>query len=158
MVIYRQLSTIDHDKFVDFLCRIDTTFTPHLSEKTDIISFSKKILTLGNVIAAIDELTSESLVVGAICFYDNDKSNFRGYISMIGVDKRYSGKHIATQLINEAVKKIVESGMISIGIHTNNPVAYHIYIKAGFNLVSKDNSIPVRYYFEFSPNNQISKR
>lgn len=158
MVVYKQLSIIDHDSFVDFLCKIDATFTPHLSEKTDIASYSAKILTLGNVIAAIDDSISGSAIVGAICFYDNDISEYKSYISMVGVDKCYTGKHIATQLINEAVKKIEESGMTLIGIHTNNPVAYHVYIKAGFHLVSKENSVPVRYYLELKSNNQHRNR
>lgn len=142
-----EYSFLDIENKADFVCflqEINSLFVPALDTKTDLTSFSNKILTLGHVLVA----SLNGIAIGACCFYTNDFINNKAYISLLGVKPAYSGQHVATEMLSLVVKYIKSTKMRTIAIHTNNPIAKHIYEKNGFVVLYSEQTDPVRYYLE----------
>lgn len=130
--------------FVCFLQEINSLFVPALDTKTDLTSFSNKILTLGHVLVA----KSNDTIIGVCCFYTNDLTSYKAYISLLGVKSAFSGRHVATEMLSMVTEYIKSTKMKTIAIHTNNPIAKHIYEKNGFLVLSSEGKDPDRYYLE----------
>lgn len=143
---YSYLKSEDEANLICFLQEINHFFTPTLDTKTDLFFYSKKILTLGHVLAAIEN----NKIIGACCFYINDRIHYKAYISLLGVTSAFSGRHVATHMLSMVTEYIKSSEMKTIAIHTNNPIAKHIYEKNGFVVLSSEGKDPVRYYLEKS--------
>lgn len=140
----KRITAADKNLFLCFLEEIDNLFVPHLSSKQPLNCFCDKILDLGNVLVVEVEQT----IVGAICYYTNNKQNLLAYVSLVGVKTDYSGQRIATCLVREMILDASKQGMKVVGIHTNNTIALNLYLKCGFEIISSDNSIPTRFYLE----------
>lgn len=143
-IIYEKLTLSDKQGLFIFISKINKNFTPSLDSKTDLELFCNKILTLGNVIVA----KTDDKIIGIITFYTNNVIDKKAYVSIVGVDPDYSGNHIATRLLIRAIEYSKLQRMEYVSIHTNNIIAKHIYEKQGFEVLSQNNDIPIRYYLE----------
>lgn len=117
----------------EFLEEIDKDFTPPLSLKVDLDEFVDKIMDKAELIILNGD---KGLIDGLVVLYCNDIVGRKGYISLLGVRKSIRNQGIANRLMIQAINKARESGMQFLGIHSNNPVALHLYKKIGFNKMS----------------------
>lgn len=119
-----------------FLKKIDKDFPIHLSDRVDIYQYIDKILKNGYGIIYKDN----KKIVATILFYANDIKSKEAYISLIGVDKKYRRMHLANNLLDEALKIIVENGCRKVKLYTHktNDGAKKMYVNKGFELVDSD--------------------
>lgn len=132
--------------FRSFIENISDDFVPPLIPRIDIESYYDKLKTLSDTLFCLDG----DDVVGISATYCNNYITRKAYTTLVGVDKRYRGMHIATEMMNRTILLARNKGMMSIGIHTNNIIAKDLYLKVGFMLVGEkliDNEL-VRYYLE----------
>ncbi|MBE7053777.1 MAG: GNAT family N-acetyltransferase [Ruminococcaceae bacterium] len=118
------------EKLNNFLNEIDNDFPIPLSEKVNLFEFSKKVLSLGIVLAEFDGDT----ICGAILFYANDKETKTSYVSVLGVLKSHRKKGIAKRLLSECIKTLKEMDFktVSLYTHKTNFSAIALYEKNGF--------------------------
>ncbi len=81
-------------------------------------------------------------VVGYIIFWIKEEN--LGHIIQLAVDRKYRGKHIATQLLTKAVLVFRNCGIfrITLEVKSHNTVAVNFYQKFGFKI---DRKVP-KYY------------
>lgn len=111
----------------NFLKDIDEDFSPCLSSKVDFEEFVLKIQNHAELI--VDKAV---ILRGLVVLYCNDVSNYKAYISLVGIRREFRGMGIARKLMIEAIQKAKDNGMKIIGIHSNNVVALNLYKSLGF--------------------------
>jgi ribosomal protein S18 acetylase RimI-like enzyme len=111
----------------NFLKDIDEDFSPCLSSKVDLEEFVEKIQNYAELI--VDETV---ILRGLVVLYCNDFSNYKAYISLVGIRREFRGMGIARRLMIEAIQKAKDNGMKIIGIHSNNVIALNLYKSLGF--------------------------
>jgi ribosomal protein S18 acetylase RimI-like enzyme len=121
------------------LITCSNTFVPSLDSYVNINEYSKKIFEQAILFTKFngDEL------VGLVAVYDNPTEQF-GWITNVSVDPEYSGKGIATELLNRCYKYFETKKYFSIflEVFVNNDKAIKLYIKQGFtNYKIKENKM-----------------
>ena len=111
----------------NFLKDIDEDFTPCLSSKVDLELFVEKIQNYAELV--VDETV---ILRGLVVLYCNDFSNYKAYISLVGIRREFRGMGIARRLMIKAIQKAKDNGMKIIGIHSNNVIALNLYKSLGF--------------------------
>lgn len=113
-----------------FLHSVDKCFPIPLSQKTDLYELSEKLLEKGRVFVACED----NNIIGIVGEYANDEKSKKAYISVVAVLPEYSGKGIATTLIDNAMDYAKSNGMEKIFLYTHktNEGAIHMYKKLGF--------------------------
>lgn len=111
----------------NFLKDIDEDFFPCLSSKVDLEEFVEKIQNHAELI--VDKTV---ILRGLVVLYCNDFSNYKAYISLVGIRREFRGMGIARRLMIEAIQKAKDNGMKIIGIHSNNVIALNLYKSLGF--------------------------
>ena len=119
---------VSKDAFCRFITKISDDFVPPLLPRIDIDDYYAKLKSFATVVVCMDE----DSIVGLAATYCNNRDTKMAYTPLVGVDKNYRGRHIATELMEKTIACAKHSGMKKIGIHTNNPHARDLYIKCGF--------------------------
>ncbi len=128
-----KLTHNDAGHITSFLNTIKDDFGFALDKKVNIEDFSKKILSLGHCFGYF----SNGLIVGIVGGYCNNLESSEGYISIVGISKKYRRCGIAQKLINRFEEYTKEYHIKIIRIHTSNTNALELYKKLGFILEKK---------------------
>ncbi|PIY97322.1 MAG: GNAT family N-acetyltransferase [Candidatus Kerfeldbacteria bacterium CG_4_10_14_0_8_um_filter_42_10] len=118
----------------------DDNFIPPLSEKVDVQEYSKKLY--GKSVTF--EAWSKNILAGLVAAYFNDPKNQTGYITNVSLIKDYSGRGIASRLIEDCIQYAKQNKFREIRLEVNkdNGPAIHLYKKYGFIEYEKnDNSL-----------------
>ena len=121
------------------LITCSNTFVPSLDSYVNINEYSKKIFEQAILFTKFDG----DKLVGLVAAYDNPTEQF-GWITNVSVDPEYSGKGIATELLNRCYKyfKTKKYFSIFLEVFVNNDKAIKLYIKQGFtNYKIKENKM-----------------
>jgi ribosomal protein S18 acetylase RimI-like enzyme len=121
------------------LITCSNTFVPSLDSYVNINEYSKKIFEQAILFTKFDG----DKLVGLVAVYDNPTEQF-GWITNVSVDPEYSGKGIATELLNRCYKYFETKKYFSIflEVFVNNEKAIKLYIKQGFtNYKIKENKM-----------------
>ena len=121
------------------LITCSNTFVPSLDSYVNINEYSKKIFEQAILFTKFDG----DKLVGLVAAYDNPTEQF-GWITNVSVDPEYSGKGIATELLNRCYKYFETKKYFSIflEVFVNNDKAIKLYIKQGFtNYKIKENKM-----------------
>jgi ribosomal protein S18 acetylase RimI-like enzyme len=112
------------------LIKCNNDFTPPLSEKVNIIEYTKKLFNK----SLRFEAWSEYDLIGLIAAYFNDSKNLVGYITNVSIARDFAGLGIASQLMNICIDYATKNNFreISLEVSKNNPEAIHLYRKFGF--------------------------
>lgn len=129
------------DELLEFLIRIDSDFRPFLSQKVVLADYVCKIQSKAELIMEWDGKELAGLTV----LYCNDSDRQFAYISLVGVSSFCRGRGIASKMLQSAVQIVSTREFRLLGIHSNNPIAIHLYKKFGFKEISKEGD---RVYLE----------
>ena len=104
-------------------------FIPNLNSYVNINDYSKKIFEQAVLFSKFDN----NKLIGLVAAYDNPTEKF-GWITNVSVDPNYSGKGIATELLDECKKYFETKKYFSIflEVFVNNEKAIKLYTKQGF--------------------------
>ena len=84
-------------------------------------------------------------LAGLVVLYCNDMASLTAYIALAGVSSSYRGQGIARRMIQSSIQIVMAHGFKVLGIHSNNPIAIHLYKKLGFTEISREGD---RLYME----------
>ena len=121
------------------LITCSNTFVPSLDSYVNVNEYSKKIFEQAILFTKFDG----DKLVGLVAAYDNPTEQF-GWITNVSIDPEYSGKGIATELLNRCYKYFETKKYFSIflEVFVNNDKAIKLYIKQGFtNYKIKENKM-----------------
>lgn len=119
------------EQFYDFLCRVDNDFLHPLSSKVNLREYARKLADT----AYVSFTAKDDKIIGCVAMYCNDLSTMCAYIPLVGVDKDYRGQHLSKALMNSAISIARGRGFKKIAVHTENDIAYNLYLSLGFVLV-----------------------
>lgn len=118
----------DQNELKSYLNEVDRDFETPLSNKTDIATFSTKIIDNGKVYA----VKENNKISAIICFYCNDYIENKAHLPILSTKKEARGKGYARLLINEMTKLCKEKEMKYIYCDSVNPIAISLYKSLGF--------------------------
>lgn len=121
------------DKLLNFLRKQDHDFSPSLSSKVNLADYVKKISEQAKLII---RYSADREIIGLAVLYCNDTNEMKAYVSLVAVSKDHRSKGHASDMMQEAIRHVRDSGYNSIGVHSNNPHAMSLYEKLGFNIIS----------------------
>ena len=112
-----------------FLEKANSSFNPKLSDKVDLIVYSKKIYKYANIIFA----KLEDIDIGMVAFYINHETKI-GFITLIGVLPEYQGRGIGKILLYQTLDCALKNNIDSIELEVScfNTSAISFYKKNGF--------------------------
>ena len=120
-------------EFCEFITEVNQDFVPPLLDRLDIEQFYSKIKLLANIITC----RVNNKLVGLCVFYCNDTNTFQSYLTLIAISAQHRGKGIASQLCLRMEKSAATCGMTHLSMHTNNPIALHMYQHLGYSIINK---------------------
>lgn len=125
------------NKAFEFINNVDKTFPVPISDRVDIVSFTKKILERAIILQAV----IDDEIVGLSSFYANDFGNMKAYLTFIAVKSNYMNMGIASKLIIKMFVILKDIGMVTVEAITdeNNNIARTLYEKLGFKLAEAKN-------------------
>ena len=129
---------MEKSMLMKFFRKIDKDFDPILSHKIDLDSFCEKMLKNANFFVSYAD---DGEIKGLVAIYANNFESHYSYIPLVAVDSHFRKQGIARTLLSQAidyVRCLGKDKINCIGIHTNNPIAFHLYKELGFCL--KDES------------------
>lgn len=108
----------------------DADFVPPLSGRVDIKDYALKIASN----ATRFEAWSGDELIGLVAAYCNDRVKRVAYITSVSLLKEWTGKGIATRLLDQCIEHARVSGMrqISLEAAQANTPAINLYEKSGF--------------------------
>lgn len=147
MFKYKKLSRQDKTVLWDFLGKVDALFPIPLSHKQDIETLCDKLLDLGVVISAYNNLE----LAGVICGYINDTENKTAYLSVLCVSPEFQGQGIAKHLVEEFMRESKIQGMEEMFLYTRstNERAIGLYKKLGFKEITSDREGDMKLHISF---------
>lgn len=100
-----------------------------------IKELSQKFSKFAQVVSA----KYESEIVGFIAFYNNDRINYSGFLSMLIVKNQFQGYGVGSMLLKLCIEQCKKDGMATLRLEVNreNARAIHLYEKLGFKEVEK---------------------
>lgn len=100
-----------------------------------IKELSQKFSKFAQVVSA----KYESEIVGFIAFYNNDRINYSGFLSMLIVKNQFQGYGVGSMLLELCIEQCKKGGMTTLRLEVNreNARAIHLYEKIGFKEVEK---------------------
>jgi len=128
-VNYTVKTASEHDISLHLsLC--NDSFSPSLSQRVDIVEYSKKIFDK----AITFEAWHDRDLVGLVAAYFNDSIGRSGYISNVSINYDYMGKGIATALMSSCLSYAEKCGIknITLEVFNTNSSAIGLYKKLGF--------------------------
>ncbi len=108
----------------------DVDFVPPLSGRVEIINYAQKIVNK----ATRFEAWSGGILGGLVAAYCNDLEKRIAYITSVSVLKAWTGKGIATCLVDQCSEhaKSLDMRQISLEVARDNMLAIKLYEKGGF--------------------------
>lgn len=124
-------------EILDILYRCDKDFTPHMSKRKDIFSYSKKIFEQAEVFEAYED----SNFCGFLTMYCNDFISKSAYIVLICLFPQYRKMKIGKKLIESAISYAKLRGMktIKLEVGIDDIAALNLYQKFGFKIIKRQN-------------------
>ena len=126
------------DAIQEYLRKFDDCY-PRLAKRVrDIAGFTKKLADNGIVIV----YKASSDIKGVICYYENDRDNLYGYITIIWINKDNRGEGVGTKLLNYCITDMKKKGMkaVRLEVKTENKKAISFYRKNGFIIQNVENN------------------
>jgi ribosomal protein S18 acetylase RimI-like enzyme len=120
---------ITSEQIKNHLMVCSNTFIPSLDSYVNINDYSKKIFEQAILFSKFDN----DKLVGLVAVYDNSVEKF-GWITNVSVDPNFTGRGIATELLNECEKyfEIKRYLHIFLEVFLDNKKAINLYTKQGF--------------------------
>jgi len=117
-------------EIAEHLSCCDADFVPPLNGRVEIKDYAKKIANY----ATRFEAWSGSKLVGLVAAYCNDQEKRRAYITSVSVLREWTGKGIASRLLNQCIEHVKASGMrqVSLEVASGNTSAIKLYEKGDF--------------------------
>ena len=137
---------IDSNKILEFLKEMDVLFNPPLSERVSLESFARKLADNAKLFYRCD---TNGKILALIALYANDFEKKYAYITFVGTSSEAQGQGLCETLLEESISytKSLAPNIRTLGIHSNNPKAIHIYNKYGFKEIEDVNG---RKYMELN--------
>lgn len=125
-----RLNTASATEMVAHLTHCDLNFVPPLSSRVEISAYAAKIASS----AIRCEAWSQDSLIGLVAAYCNDQNSRIGYITSVSVSSEWTGKGIATRLMQQCIAQAALSGMslIKLEVARDNTQAISLYKKLGF--------------------------
>jgi ribosomal protein S18 acetylase RimI-like enzyme len=113
----------------------DENFSPRLSVKVEIEEYSRKI----SAKARTFEAWFGDTLVGLVAAYLNDRGARGGFITNVSVAKGFTGRGIATALLERCLDRSRQEGMEAIGLEVSmeSREAIRMYEKLGFSKLER---------------------
>ncbi|CAN5786999.1 hypothetical protein BH11GEM2_BH11GEM2_06880 [soil metagenome] len=129
-VRYRHNASTERDVAEHLQC-CDASFIPHLSERTDLPDYARKIASK----AERFEAWSTDRLVGLVAAYCNDRTERIAYITSVSVLQEWTGRGIARRLVDDCVAHARGVGMtrIALEVFSDNLPAIRLYEGRGFS-------------------------
>lgn len=118
-------------KFYDFLKKVDYDFPTPLSDRVDLMEYASKLADKATVSAVFDNQD----ILAMVAMYCNDVVTGFAYVPMVAVVPKARGRKLSKALMKCAIQMARDNGFKTIGIHTENPVALHLYESLGFVVI-----------------------
>ena len=143
--VFAELDINNKSELIDYLCKVQNDFDPPLFDRiknrsnvANVENYAEKLLNNANVLVYKNIKTND--IIGLIAIYTNDRINFEAYIPLLSVHVDWSGKGLASKLIEHSIQTAIENGMKTIKVKTwsSNYKAIALYTKFEFRIVSKD--------------------
>jgi ribosomal protein S18 acetylase RimI-like enzyme len=151
MIRILQNNKVNKDKIADYLFIINDYFEPSLEKrlftKSDVQSFHDYAIKILKHASCVGVLESNNLK-GLLVIYHNDENTKRAYIPILAILPSFSGKGLASALINEAILLAKSSQIKHIFVNTwiNNKKAIQLYKKNGFEIHDiEKNDVKLKY-------------
>lgn len=119
----------------DFLEKNKNDFPISLDKKVNIFDYVNKLVKHGVIIGVRDNSSLKGIIAG----YCNDNKTYKGYISIIVIDKSCRGNGCGKKLLSSFVDACVANKMNSIFVYTNccNKPAIKLYENNNFIICGK---------------------
>lgn len=117
----------------------DVGFSPRLSLKVDIGEYSRKI----SARAKTFEAWFGDTLVGLVAAYMNDSRTRSGFISNVSVANAFTGRGIASALLDRCLDRLRQEGMEVIGLEVSmeSREAIRLYETLGFSELERKGEI-----------------
>lgn len=109
-------SELTSDRFFEFMQKVDRDFSPPLSSRVDLRTYTEKLCRDAVTVLVLDEDDQE--VLGALSFYCNPESYSKASLSFIAVLPSSRGKGYARVMMKHCLEYVQLSGMNSIETRT----------------------------------------
>ena len=106
-------------------------FNPPLHQKVDIDAYSAKLAEY----AILFEAWDEDLLAGLVATYYNDKEKRIGFITNVSTISRYSGKGIASALMEACIQYGRQEGFMTLQLEVNQQSHSAIRLYQKFNFI-----------------------
>jgi len=112
-------------------------FSPPLSERINLEEYANKIYE--------NAITFEAWVfdrlIGMVAAYFNNVTDSVGFITNVGVEAKYKGNNIASDLMSNCINYSKENhfSRIILEVNENNQAAINLYNKFNFKVIGKNN-------------------
>lgn len=123
------MNNISIDQLLNFLQMVDEEFAPSLSAQVNLRTYSERLI---NEACLVNESGDNGEIYGLVAIYINDKTNPNAYIPLVAVAPNKRNQGIAKRLVIRALSVARKACKESVGIHTNNSLAYAMYKHIGF--------------------------
>ncbi len=130
------INNVTFEEVYDFLNKVDKLFPTPLSEKQDLKTFSKKLISKGTLCVASDEGKIVSMVGG----YTENIIDNKAYISVVATLEEYTGRGFAKKLIKEFICMCKDKKIEAVHLYAvpSNLVAVNMYKSIGFSEWDRD--------------------
>lgn len=123
----------DRDDILNAVMLLEGCLSPSLSQREiDLQRYAEKLYQHGKVWCYLDHGRPVSMIAG----YFNDFKERTAYITLLAVDKKHRGMHLASSLLSELEEYAHASGMekIKLEVRKDNHVAQNLYTKFGYKI------------------------
>lgn len=136
MVEYKT-NTATAEEITHLLKSRDDDFIPKLSSRVDLNEYGLKLKNNATNFEAWDR----DKLVGIVSAYMNNFDEKKAYISMVCVDKNYSGKGVSRRLMHDFINEASRLGFgeSSLEVHKQNKSALALYQSLGYHVLKEEN-------------------
>ena len=138
-----QTKTASTEEIRLHLKECNENFIPPLDQKVNLHEYSKKIFEK----AITFEAWADKTLVGMVAAYFNDIENLSGYITSVSVDKNYTGKGVAHELMKSCIEYARKNNFLQIKLEVaeGNLKAIQLYKKFDFAAIEmKDTMVKMK--------------
>jgi len=140
---FRTKTASEHE-ILNHLFECNNSFIPPLSNKVDLLSYSKKIVEK----AITFEVWHEDKLAGLIAAYFNDTEKRAGYITNVSILPEFTGRGIGSELLLYCINFAVKEDYYEISLEVNklNLRAISLYKKHNFvQMDERDDNIIMKW-------------
>ena len=150
-----KVQTASEEEMFSHLQACSNYFTPPLHERLDVATYASKLRKYAITFEAWDNRE----LVGLIAAYLNDESSKIGFISNVSVCSEYTGKGIASRLLDMTITYARDRSFIQMRIETivDNFAAINLYEKFQFKIYDRNDAL-IKMAYPISTNSQLLKK